>query len=121
MSTTLALFSTGLNSWTNFILYVFKLYLTYYTYRTYFVWIGKTSTHNFADNNAPSPSSRSVKLLLEILIAESKNSIKLFSDNKMIVSPGTFKSIIIQKTINQTKRVFNKKKCCRNHFFSKLL
>ena len=38
---------------------------------------------------------------MEILIAESKNTIKWFSDNKMIVNPNKFKSITVQKT-NQT-------------------
>ena len=38
---------------------------------------------------------------MEILIAESKNTIKWFSDNKMIVNPSKFKSITVQKT-NQT-------------------
>ena len=36
-------------------------------------------------------------MLLEIPIAESKNAKKRFSDNKMIVNPDRFKSIIIQK------------------------
>ena len=53
--------------------------------------------YNFADDNTPSSFTRSVKLLLEILIAESENATEWFSDSKMFVNPDKFKSIIIQK------------------------
>ena len=36
-------------------------------------------------------------------MAESQNAIKWFSENKMIVNPDKFKSIIIQKS-NQTSK-----------------
>ena len=61
--------------------------------------------HNFADDNIPSSFIRSVKLLLEILIAESENATEWFSDNKMIVNPDKFKSIIIQKKPIKQKTV----------------
>ena len=35
-------------------------------------------------------------LLVEILMTESQNATKWFSENKMIVNPDKFKSIIIQ-------------------------
>ena len=44
-----------------------------------------------------------VTLLVEILVAKSQNAIKWFSENKMIVNPNKFKSIIIQKS-NQTSK-----------------
>ena len=52
----------------------------------------------FADDSILSSFAKSVKLLLEILITESKNTIKWFSDNKIIVNDDKFKSIIIQKS-----------------------
>ena len=36
-------------------------------------------------------------------MAESQNAIKWFSENKMIVNPGKFKSIVIQKS-NKTSK-----------------
>ena len=53
------------------------------------------SVHNFADDNTLSSFTKSVTLLVEILMAESQNGIKWFSDNKMIVNPDKFKSIFI--------------------------
>ena len=41
----------------------------------FFFCVRKASAHNFTDDNAPSWFARSVKLLLEILIAESENVI----------------------------------------------
>ena len=41
-------------------------------------------------------------LLVEILIAESQNATKWFSENKMIDNPDKFKSIIIQKSKQTT-------------------
>ena len=80
----------------------------------FFFCIRKVSAHNFADDNTPSSFPRSVKLLLEILIARFENTIKWFSENKMVVNPDKFKSII-QKTI---KPVFNRKQRCRNRLIS---
>ena len=42
-------------------------------------------------------------LLVEILTAESRNAVKWFPENKMIVNPENFKSIFIQKS-NQTSK-----------------
>ena len=36
-------------------------------------------------------------------MAESQNAIKWFSENKMIVDPDKFKSIVIQKSIQTSK------------------
>ena len=36
-------------------------------------------------------------------MAESQNAIKWFSENKMIVNPGKFKSIVIQKSCQKSK------------------
>ena len=64
----------------------------------FFFCIRKVSADNFADDNILSSLARSVKMLLEILTAESKNAIKWFSDNKMIVNDDKLNSIIIQKS-----------------------
>ena len=50
--------------------------------------------HNFADDNTLSSFAKSVKFLVEILMAESHNPIKWFSENKMIANPDKFKSVI---------------------------
>ena len=48
--------------------------------------------------------AKSVTLLVEILTAESQNTIKWFSENKVIVNPDKFKSIFIHKS-NQTSKL----------------
>ena len=48
----------------------------------FFFCIRKASVHNFADDNALSSFAKSVTLLVEILMAESQNAIKWFSENK---------------------------------------
>ena len=58
---------------------------------------------NFADGNTLLSFAKSITLLVEILMAESQNVIKWFSENKMIVNPNKFKSNIIQKS-NQTSK-----------------
>ena len=54
-------------------------------------------------DNTLSSFAKSVTLLVEILMAESQNAIKWFSENKMIVNPDKFKSITMQKN-NQTSK-----------------
>ena len=66
-----------------------------------FLMIFSASVHNFA--NTLLSFTKSVMLLVEILMTESKNAVKWFSKNKMIVNPDKFKSIIIQ-TSNQTSK-----------------
>ena len=66
-------------------------------YLDFFLCIRKASAYNFADDSILSSFVKSIKML-EILITESKNAIKWFSDNKIIVNDDKFKSIIIQKS-----------------------
>ena len=61
----------------------------------FFFCIRKASGHNFADDNTLSSFGKSVMLLVEILMTESQNVIKWFSENKMIVNLDKFKSITI--------------------------
>ena len=69
----------------------------------FFFSIIKASVHNFADDDTLSRFVKSITLLVEILMAECQNAIKWFSENKMIVKPGKFISIIIHKS-NQASR-----------------
>ena len=66
-------------------------------YLDFFVCIRKVSAYNFTDDSILSSFAKSVKML-EILITESKNVIKWFSDNKIIVNDDKFKSISSQKS-----------------------
>ena len=63
---------------------------------TYFFCIRIGSVHNFADDNILSSFASSVKMLLEILMAEFENAIKRFCDYKIIVKIDKFKPIVIQ-------------------------
>ena len=67
-------------------------------YLDFFVCIRRVDAYNFTDDSILSSFAKSVKMLLEIPITESKNAIKWFSDNKIIVNDDKFKSIIIQKS-----------------------
>ena len=62
---------------------------------------------NFADDDTLSSFVKSVTLLVEILMAESQNVVKWFSENKMTVNPDRFKSIIIQKVIKQAANLIS--------------
>ena len=57
-------------------------------------------------------------LLVEILIAESQNATKWFSENKMIDNPDKFQSVIIQKSKQTTTptHFFTWKRRCRSRF-----
>ena len=69
----------------------------------FFFCTKKGSVHNFTGDNTLS-FPKSVTLLVEILMAESQKAIKWFSENKMIGNPDKFKSIIIQKSNQTSKR-----------------
>ena len=69
----------------------------------FFLCIRKASVHNFADHNTLSSFANSVTLLVEILMAESHNAIKWFSENKMFVNLEKSKFIIIQKSNQRSK------------------
>ena len=55
-------------------------------YLDFFVCIRRVDAYNFTDDSILSSFAKSVKMLLEIPITESKNAIKWFSDNKIIVN-----------------------------------
>ena len=65
--------------------------------------------------NTLSAFARSMKLLMEILRAESENVIKRFCDNKMVVNPNYLYIYYSKKqSNNKTKAIFNRKR--RNCF-----
>ena len=62
----------------------------------FFYFIDKTSVPNFADDNSLSAFESNIKNLRLILECESKKA-TWFQSNKMIVNPGKFQGIIIDK------------------------
>ena len=66
-------------------------------FNDFFYFIDKASVHNFADDNSLSAFQSNIKNLKLILESESKTSISWFQSNKMIVNPGKFQGIIIDK------------------------
>ena len=72
-----------------------------------FFCIRKASVHNFGDGNTLLSFAKSVTLPVEILMAESQNAMKGFSENKIIVNPDKFKSIIIQKSNHKQANLNN--------------
>ena len=62
-----------------------------------FYFIDKASVYNFADDNSLSAFESNIKNLKLILESESKTAISWFQSNKMIVNPGKFQGIVIDK------------------------
>ena len=60
-------------------------------------FIKNANLHNFADDNTLTTFAQNVGTLISVLESESKISIDWFETNKMIVNPGKFQSIIIDK------------------------
>ena len=61
--------------------------------------IFSASVHNFA--NTLLSFTKSVMLLVEILMTESKNAVKWFSKNKMIVNPDKSNQLLFKQVIKQ--------------------
>ena len=66
-------------------------------FNDFFYFIDKASVHNFADDNSVSAVESNIKNLKLILEYESKTATSWFQSNKMIVNPGKFQGIIIDK------------------------
>ena len=74
-------------------------------FNDFFYFIDKASVHNFVDDNSLSAFESNIKNLKLILEPESKTAISWFQSNKMIVNPGKFEGIIIdKKKQNQTAK-----------------
>ena len=64
--------------------------------------------HNFANDNTLSSFAKTIENLISILESESKIIINWFKDNHMIVNPGKFQAIIIDKhKRNHTNQIIN--------------
>ena len=66
-------------------------------FNDFFYFIDKAGVHNFADDNSLSVFESNIKNLKITLESESKTGILWFQSNKMIVNPGKFQGIIIDK------------------------
>ena len=55
------------------------------------------NAHNFADDNTLTAFANSIQNLIHLLKSESSVAIKWFKENKMIVNPGKFQAIILDK------------------------
>ena len=55
------------------------------------------NAHNFADDNTLTAFANSIQNLIHLLESESSVAIKWFKENKMIVNPGKFQAIILDK------------------------
>ena len=71
------------------------LFNCFFNYLFYF--IDKASVQNFADDNSLCSFESNIKNLKLILESESKTVISWFQSNEMIVNPGKFQGIIIDK------------------------
>ena len=66
-------------------------------FNDFFSFIDKASVHNFGDDNSLNAFESNIKKLKLILESESKAAISWFQSNKMIINPGKFEGIIIDK------------------------
>ena len=66
-------------------------------FNDFFYVIEIANAHNFADDNTLTAFANSIQNLIHLLVSESSVAIKWFKDNKMIVNPGKFQAIILDK------------------------
>ena len=66
----------------------------------FFYFIEKATVHNFADGNTLSMFEETIQNLIALLENESNTAIEWFQNNKMMVNPGKFQAIIIDKRRN---------------------
>ena len=69
-------------------------------FNDFFHFIETANAHNFADDNTLSDFANHIKNLIHLLESECSMAIKWFKDNKMIVNPGKFQAIILDKKKN---------------------
>ena len=81
-------------------------------FNDFFYFIEKASIHNFADENTLSMFEETIQNLIALLENESNTAIEWFQNNKMMVNPGKFQAIIIDKKkkchANETLEIGNK-------------
>ena len=66
-------------------------------FNDFYYFIKNANVHKFADDNMLTTVPQNVGTLISVLESESYTAIDWFETNKMIVSPGKFQSIIIDK------------------------
>ena len=66
-------------------------------FNDFFYVIEIANAHNFADDNMLTAFANSIQNLIHLLESECSVAIKWFKDNKMIVNPGKFQAIILDK------------------------
>ena len=66
-------------------------------FNDFYYFIENANVHNFADGNTLTTFAQNVRNLTSVLESESNIAIDWFKTNKMIVNPGKFQSIIIDK------------------------
>ena len=66
-------------------------------FNDFFYFNDEASVHNFADDSTSSAFESNIKNLKLILVPESKTAISWFQSNEMILNPGKFQGIIIDK------------------------
>ena len=67
-------------------------------FNDFYYFIENADVHNFADDNTLTTFAQNVQNLISVLKSESNITIDWFETNKMMVNPGKFQSIIIDKT-----------------------
>ena len=81
-------------------------------FNDFFYFIEKASFHNFADDNTLSMFEETIQNLIALLETESNTAIEWFQNNKMMVNPGKFQTIIIDKKkkchTNETSKIGDK-------------
>ena len=72
-----------------------------------FFYVTETANaHNFADDNTLTDFTNNIQNLIDLLEFECGVAIKWFKNNKMIVNPGKFQAIILdKKKNNQTQEI----------------
>ena len=76
-------------------------------FNDFYYFIENDKVHNFADDNTLITFGQNVCNLISVLESESNIAIDWFQTNKMIVNPGKFQSIIIdKKKQDHTKEAF---------------
>ena len=69
-------------------------------FNDFFYVIETVNAHNIADDNTLTAFANNIQNLIYLLEFECSVAIKWFKDNKMIVNPGTFQAIILDKKKN---------------------
>ena len=80
------------------------LFFSIVSLNDFYYFIENAKVHNFADDNTLTTFAQIVRNLISVLESESNIAIDWFKANKMIVNPGKFQSIIIDKRNKITQK-----------------